>query len=65
MRIVARIQNNYVVGRIVVGDDYELQPGEVEDIEQGLYIGDWYEASEGIFYRPINAVPPDSPIQPE
>jgi len=26
-------------------------------------IGDWYEESEGIFYRPIGKTPPDYPTE--
>jgi hypothetical protein len=33
----------------------------VLDANGNAGIGDWYEAAEGIFYRPINAQPPDWP----
>jgi hypothetical protein len=32
----------------------------IEDVNECIYIGDWYEASEDIFYRPIG-VPVDWP----
>lgn len=59
------IKDNYVVNRVVS----DLQPIDypwphdiiVEDISAKVNIGDWYEESEGIFYRPINGVPPDRP----
>lgn len=62
MKIIVQITSNYVTNRIVVGDDYVLAENEREDIDQCIGIGDWYEASEGVFYRPVNAVPPDSPF---
>jgi hypothetical protein len=65
MKIICIIESNYVVNRKVVNDDYMPTDNEVEDTTHSAGIGDWYEESEGIFYRPINAVPPDSPIQPE
>jgi hypothetical protein len=33
----------------------------VLDANGNAGIGDWYEAAEDIFYRPINAQPPDWP----
>ncbi len=38
----------------------------MEDKDFSAGIGDWYEEAEGIFYRPINALPPDIPeeLQP-
>lgn len=63
MKVICVIESNYVVNRKVVDDAYELRPGEVEDATQSVGIGDWYEEREGVFYRPINAVPPDSPFK--
>lgn len=39
----------------------------VLDANGNAGIGDWYEAAEDIFYRPINAQPPDWPdeLKPE
>lgn len=58
------IKNNYVVDRII-GDSNYVYPYPhdlvIEDTEMCINIGDWYEESEGIFYRPINGVPPDRP----
>jgi hypothetical protein len=33
----------------------------VLDANGNAGIGDWYKAAQGIFYRPINAQPPDWP----
>ncbi len=33
----------------------------IEDLEEISCVGDWYEASEGIFYHP-SKTPPDFPI---
>jgi hypothetical protein len=60
----AIIKNNYVVARVVADPGYvyphphDLQ---LEDPQGNTHVGDWYEASEGIFYRPINGTPPDFP----
>jgi len=35
----------------------------VEDTEQNIHIGDWYEEAEGLFYRPVTGTPPDVPIE--
>jgi hypothetical protein len=32
----------------------------IEDIENNVSIGDWWEEEEGIFYRPLS-IPPDYP----
>lgn len=58
------IRGGYVVNRIVADAmpaDYP-HPHDliVEDMDTCLHIGDWYEASEDIFYRPIG-VPVDWP----
>jgi hypothetical protein len=58
------IKNNYVIDRIVADSDFVYpHPHDlmIEDSDTNIYIGDWYEESEGIFYRPINAIPPDVP----
>lgn len=34
-----------------------------EDVECYTHIGDWYEESEQLFYRPVNGVPPDVPTE--
>lgn len=62
--IQAIIKSNYVIDRIVADANfvyphpYDLM---IEDTDNNIHIGDWYEQAEGIFYRPINAVPPDVP----
>jgi hypothetical protein len=62
--IFAIVKSNYVVDRVIGDADYvyplphDLQ---VEDFENLIHIGDWYEETEGIFYRPVNAIPPDVP----
>ena len=63
------IRDGYVVNRIVADampTDYP-HPHDliVEDVDTCVHIGDWYEAGEGIFYRPIG-VPVDWPdeLQP-
>jgi hypothetical protein len=62
------IRQNYVINVILV--DYEATPDWVyphphdlviADPDGHMHIGDWYEESEGIFYRPINAKPTDLP----
>lgn len=67
------IKDNYVVNRIVsdsVPVDYPFPHDKIiEDIDQCLFIGDWYEESEDFFYRPIG-IPADlpdelKPIQPD
>jgi hypothetical protein len=32
------------------------------DVNQDIHIGDWYEAREDRFYRPIGSTPQDSPL---
>lgn len=59
-KIFVVIKDNYVINRIVVAEadaatyTYPL-PHDLllEDVDLNLYIGDWYEEAEGIFYRPI------------
>ena len=62
------IKSNYVVN--IVEWDAELNPDWtyphphdqlVPDTSECVGIGDWYEESEGIFYRPINGTPLDLP----
>ena len=63
----AIIKQNYVINRITLDQqmypDYQY-PFEhdaiIEDINENVNIGDWYEDAEGIFYRPL-ATPPDWP----
>jgi hypothetical protein len=62
--IQAIIKQNYVVDRIVADSDF-VYPFEhdfmIEDVDNNIHIGDWYEESEGLFYRPVNGTPPDVP----
>ena len=58
------IKDNYVIDRIVADSDFVYPfPHDlmIEDTDTNIHIGDWYEESEGIFYRPVNAIPPDVP----
>ena len=58
------VKSNYVVDRIMADASFTYpHPHDVmlEDIGACIHIGDWYEEAEGIFYRPINAIPPDVP----
>jgi hypothetical protein len=58
------IKSNYVIDRIIADAGFVYpHPHDfmLQDTELNLHIGDWYEESEGIFYRPINGVPPDYP----
>jgi hypothetical protein len=62
-RIWVLIKNNYVIYRYVWdGVTPHTPPYEydliLEDINQNVSVGDWYETSEGIFYRPLST-PPD------
>lgn len=62
--IFAIVKSNYVVDRVIGDADYVypfLHDLQVEDTENIIHIGDWYEEEEGIFYRPVNAIPPDVP----
>lgn len=59
------IKNGYVVNKVVWDGvsnwSYPL-PHDliIEDINENIGIGDWYEEDEGIFYRPLSK-PPDFP----
>lgn len=62
------IKDNYVIDYIrwsgVTDYTYPLPHDYLlEDLEGLGGIGDWYEASEDIFYRPISKVPPDFPTE--
>lgn len=65
MKIVCTIESNYVTNRKVVDDNYQLKAGEVFDVNENIYIGDWYEESEGRFMRYVHAaqdgLPEDAP----
>lgn len=59
------IKNNYVINRVIWdGETDWTYPGEhdliIEDVDQNLSIGDWYEEEESLFYRPLG-IPPDWP----
>jgi hypothetical protein len=60
------VKDNYVIDRIVADADFVYpHPHDlmVEDVDMNIYIGDWYEGSEDIFYRPITGTPPDFPTE--
>lgn len=61
----AVIKSNYVID-VIIWDgvtpwqypgDYDLL---VEENTENVGMGDWYEASEGVFYHPLSS-PPDYP----
>jgi hypothetical protein len=58
------IKGNYVIDRILT-DETPAYPHShdliIEDIDQNIHIGDWYEEAENIFYRPVTGIPPDYP----
>jgi hypothetical protein len=65
--IYAIVKDNYVIDRIIADEGYVYPyPHDFmkEDEEGHIYIGDWYEEAEDLFYRPVNGIPPDSPLQP-
>lgn len=53
-KIYLILRNNYVINR-VVGEPVQVEKGTtiMEDIDQSINIGDWYEAPEDVFYRPV------------
>jgi hypothetical protein len=60
------IKDNYVVNRILAEEGFTYpHPHDliVEDTDQNIHIGDWYEEAEGLFYRPVTGTPPDVPIE--
>lgn len=68
--IVVVVKNNYVIDRIVVDaenitDYVHPFPHDFIQVDEDLniHIGDWYEASEQCFYRPITSMPPDWPTE--
>lgn len=64
----AVIKSNYVID-VIIWDGITpwRYPGDhdllIEDPEEMLGYGDWYESAEGIFYRPLKT-PPDFPSIP-
>ena len=68
-KILCIVKNNYVINRVVIDDsdnNYTYPfPHDlvVEDVDAVFGVGDWYESSEQIFYRPVNATPPDLPSE--
>jgi hypothetical protein len=62
------VKDNYVIDRIVADAGFAYPyPHDfmIEDVDQNIHIGDWHEQAEDIFYRPVTAIPPDSPFQPQ
>jgi hypothetical protein len=62
------IKSNYVIDAIIWNgiDTYQYPyPYDlmIEDTTLEIGIGDWYETSENIFYRPLKT-PPDFPGNP-
>lgn len=55
--IYAIVLRGYVINRVVGDADFKYE-GEhdfvIEDVNENIGIGDWYEESEGIFYRPMS-----------
>ena len=61
----AVIKSNYVIDVVVWDGVTPWQyPGEhdslIEENTENVGYGDWYESSEGVFYRPLST-PPDFP----
>lgn len=59
------LRDNWVVNRFVNDGEFDWEsPHELgyimEDVEGFVNIGDWYEESENVFYRPLS-IPPDYP----
>lgn len=62
------IKNNYVINAFLWDGvtEYTYPDPEctvIRDETEMIGIGDWYEESEGIFYRPIGKTPPDYPTE--
>jgi hypothetical protein len=64
-RYYAVLKQNYVID-IIDNQSYSAEHDVIIETDGNVNIGDWYEEAEGIFYRPINALPPDVPeeLQP-
>jgi hypothetical protein len=65
MRKWLAIKDNYVIDAFIWDGVTDFTyPNEhdsiMEDVEQIVGIGSWYEESEGVFYMPVTA-PPDLP----
>jgi hypothetical protein len=64
--VYAILKSGYVINRIIA-DETPIYPHPhdwiFEDAEGYTHIGDWYEESEGLFYRPVNGIPPDVPSE--
>lgn len=61
------IKDNYVIDYVIWDGitpyTYPLPHDSIkEDIDGHAGIGDWYEASEDIFYRPLSTPPDYTPI---
>jgi hypothetical protein len=60
------VENNYAVNAVMAEGPESIL---IEDVlivpSDSAHIGDWYEQAEGIFYRPIGTIPPDSPLNQE
>lgn len=68
-KILCIIKDNYVIDRVIIDSSNTTwvypnpHDSVIEDINMKFGIGDWYEENEQIFYRPINATPPDWPSE--
>lgn len=67
MKLWLIIRQNYVINKVVWdGETPWTYPAPhdliLEDKDGNAGIGDWYEATEGIFYRPLST-PPDVPAE--
>jgi hypothetical protein len=70
MRKWLAIKQNYVVNAFIWDgvSEYKYPDPEciiMEDVDQNIGIGMYYEESEGIFYMPIGKRPPDIPEELE
>lgn len=57
----AVIKQNYVID-VINHQSYSADHDVIIENDGNANIGDWYEASEGIFYRPLST-PPDVPAE--
>jgi len=68
MKRWAVIKSNYVINIVMWDGVTSWQyPGDydymIEENTENVGYGDWYEAPEGVFYRPLSS-PPDFPGNP-
>ena len=67
-KVVCIIKDNYVINRVVVDPDVPYtypfpHDSVIDDDNLQFGIGDWYEETENLLYRPIGGIPPDWPAE--